>query len=299
MIDVIKYKNWFLGAAAILVSVSIALMVVFGFQWSIDFRGGSLWQLHIPGADPSAVRDFFETELGANVSSISYDSASETYSVAFEEITDAERQEELPKIAERFPGAEELDFWSISPAVSEEMKQKALTAILLVLVGISAYIAFAFRKVSQPIQSWKYGIVTLISLAHDVIVPAGLFALLGHLIGASVDTNFVVALLVVMSFSVHDTIVVFDRVRENLLKYAGKETLSATINRSVNETLHRSINTSLTLVIVLIALYFLGPIGLKLFVLTILVGTVAGTYSSIFVGSPLLAVAERLSGKKK
>ena len=156
------------------------------------------------------------------------------------------------------------------------------------MLGISLYIAFAFRKVSYPIKSWKYGIITLITLFHDVIIPAGLLAVLGRRLGIEIDTNFVVALLVVMGFSVHDTIVVFDRIRENLLLQKNRLDLPVIINNSVNQTFVRSINTSLTLILVLLALFFFGPVTLKYFILTILVGTTVGTYSSIFVASPLL-----------
>ena len=153
------------------------------------------------------------------------------------------------------------------------------------LFGISTYIAWAFRKVSRPIASWKYGLVTLVTLFHDVSIPLGLVAFLG----VEIDTNIIVALLVVMGFSVHDTIVVFDRIRENV-KTHWRNTVSFAdiVNRSVRETIARSINTSLTLIFVLVALLIWGPESLFYFLLALLVGTVAGTYSSIFVASPLL-----------
>ena len=158
------------------------------------------------------------------------------------------------------------------------------------LIGISLFIAFAFRKVSRPIRSWKYGVVTLVTLFHDVVIPAGLFAYLGRFYGVEADTNFIVALLVVMGFSVHDTIVVFDRIRENLLLGREGAGLAEVVNKSINETLARSINTSVTLVLVLVALLLFGPATLTYFVLAILVGVILGTYSSIFVASPLLVI---------
>jgi preprotein translocase subunit SecF len=276
---------------------SIVTISVFGFQWGVDFRGGSLWQMGIENTTSDEVRSFFADTLGVEVSSVSYDRTTDTYALSFEEISDATRQEYFEMIKEAFPSAEEQDFWVVSPVVSEELKQKSMRAIGLVLLGISLYIAFAFRKVSRPIASWKYGIVTLVTLTHDVLVPAGLFAILGIYAGALVDVNFVVALLVVMGFSVHDTIVVFDRVRENILRSSGKEGIEETVNKSVNETLHRSINTSLTLIVVLLALYFVGPVSLRYFILTILVGTIAGTYSSIFIASPLLVVVSKAAKK--
>ena len=184
--------------------------------------------------------------------------------------------------------AKELDFWSVSPIVSKELSTKAWWAVGLVMIAISLYVTFAFRKVSKPVKSWKYGFITLLTLAHDVILPVGLFAILGRTQNVFVDINFIVALLVVMGFSVHDTIVVFDRIRETLLRQPGKVNLEEVIDKSVTATVARSINTSLTLILVLLAIYFFGPISLKYFILAILVGTIAGVYSSIFVASPLL-----------
>jgi len=174
------------------------------------------------------------------------------------------------------------------------LKTKAMWAIVLVLIGISLFIAWAFRKVSEPVKSWKYGIVTLITLVHDVSIPAGLLALLGYWKGIEIDTNFIVALLVVMGFSVHDTIVVFDRIRENLTLNRGRKfDLGDIIRFSVKETFTRSVNTSLTLILVLVVLLAFGPPSLFYFILTILVGTIFGTYSSIFVASPLLYLWQR------
>jgi preprotein translocase subunit SecF len=165
-----------------------------------------------------------------------------------------------------------------------------------VILGISLYIAFAFRKVSHPVQSWKYGLITLATLVHDTVIPAGLFAVLGRFAGVEIDINFLVALLLVMGFSVHDTIVVFDRIRENLRIGIGKQSsFEELVNTSVNQTMARSINTSLTLVLVLLALYFFGSAVLSYFILAILVGVIFGTYSSIFVASPLLTLWKRKS----
>ena len=183
-----------------------------------------------------------------------------------------------------------MSFQSISPSVGANLRNNSIIAIILVLVGISLYIAFAFRKASRPISSWKYGWITLLTLFHDVAIPAGMLAILGHFANVQIDSDFIVALLVVMGFSVHDTIVVFDRIRENLLNHRGKMPFATIVNDSVNQTLARSINTSLTLILVLLALYFVGPADLQYFVLTLLVGVTTGIYSSIFIASPALVV---------
>ncbi len=299
MFDLIKHKNKFLGVSAAFVLFGVVSMAVFGFRLAVDFTGGSLWQIKVPGSDVQKIEELFKSDLNLPVSGISFDRAEDIYAVTLGELSDDDRQASFEIIKSRFSSAEDLDFWRVSPSVSKELRQKSITAVVLVMVAISLYVAFVFRKVSRPVSSWKYGLITLITLAHDVVIPAGVFALLGKFTGIAVDTNFIVALLVVMGFSVHDTIVVFDRIRENLTKARTSDiSLEGIVNISVNETFVRSINTSLTLVLVLLSLYFWGPIGLQYFVLTMLIGTVVGTYSSIFVASPLLVVAHRMRSKR-
>jgi len=192
------------------------------------------------------------------------------------------------------PEFEELRFETIGPTVGKTLQSKSLQAIVMVVLGISIYVTYAFRQASRPVASWKYGLATIFTLFHDVAIPLGVFAWLGEFKHVEVDVNFVTAMLVVMGFSVHDTIVVFDRIRENLMLNRGRTiNLGQIINFSVKETLARSINTSLTLFLVLIALLMVGPSSLFYFILTILVGTIFGTYSSIFVASPLLYLSQK------
>ncbi|MDP3947362.1 MAG: protein translocase subunit SecF [bacterium] len=291
MINVIGKKWLFLGISGALVLASVVTIVVYGFREGIDFRGGTLWQITAVngGVSESALRDFL-AEQGTHDAVITRVEQSGAFLVRFKTVTEEEHQSYLAALHGRFAGAEELAFQSIGPSIGAELRRKALWGVALVLVGISLFIAFAFRKVSRPIRSWKYGVVTLVTLLHDVAIPAGLFAYLGYAYRVEIDTNFIVALLVVMGFSVHDTIVVFDRIRENLLVGRNTGELAGLVNRSVNETMARSINTSLTLILVLVALLLFGPTTLTYFVLTILVGVTLGTYSSIFVASPLLVV---------
>ena len=285
----LKYKNVLLGISALLVVLSIISVSVFGFKLGIDFTSGSLWQVEVPNASMEDVRGFFSEKFDINELNISLDEGSDVFTLSLRELPDAERQEIIGALKVNFgPETKELDFWSVSPIVSKELSSKALWAVGLVMIAISLYITFVFRTVSRPVKSWKYGLITLLTLAHDVILPAGLFALLGKTQNVFVDINFIVALLVVMGFSVHDTIVVFDRIRETLLRQTGKPDMGEVIDKSIISTVARSINTSLTLILVLLALYFFGPMSLKYFILAILVGTTAGVYSSIFVASPLL-----------
>jgi preprotein translocase subunit SecF len=274
-------------------------LLAFGLRPGIDFTSGSLWQIQVPGISVEDFRQFMGQDLGMGEVNVLSDEGGSVFTVTLRELSNEERMDVLAKLKAKFgEGVVEQDFSSISPTVSKELTTKAWWAIGLVLLGISLYVAFAFRKVSQPVSSWKYGLITLLSLAHDVLIPAGLFAVLGAYRGVAVDINFMVALLVVMGFSVHDTIVVFDRVRENLTKWGDRIGLEELIDKSITQTIVRSINTSLTLFIVLVALYIWGPINLKFFVLAILVGTIAGAYSSIFVASPMLLFVNRKKGPK-
>ena len=177
------------------------------------------------------------------------------------------------------------------------MKQKSVNAIFFVLLAIVLYISWAFRKVSRPVESWKYGLGAVIALAHDVLITAGVFSVLGHFYGIEVGIPFIAALLTILGFSVHDTIVVFDRTRENLLKSSKNEQFAEIVNKSLNETLVRSINTSMTVIITLLAIYLFGGASIKYFALALLVGVTFGTYSSIFVASALLVTSYKLTIK--
>ena len=193
--------------------------------------------------------------------------------------------------------AKEERFNSIGPVVGSQLKNKAIIAIIIVIICIVLFITFAFRKVSRPVASWKYGLATIVALAHDVIIPTGIFVTWIHFHGGEIDLLFVTALLAILGYSVHDTIVVFDRVRENLRTGSGKEPFVETVGKSVTQTFGRSINTSLTIFLALIALYFIGGESTKDFAFVLLIGVIAGTYSSIFVASPLLVTLERLQKK--
>jgi len=192
---------------------------------------------------------------------------------------------------------------AIGPSVGKELRTKSIIAIILVSLGIIAFIAFAFRHVSQPVKSWKYGSVAVVALIHDIIIPTGAFALLGYFFGYEVDLLFVMGLLVILGYSVNDTIVVFDRTRENLSRLQdgddatnvinGKQvspnsTFGQVVGLSLDQTFARSLNTSLTTLVVLVCLYIFGGESTNHFALMLIVGVVSGTYSSIFLASPLL-----------
>ncbi|OJI06276.1 protein-export membrane protein SecF [bacterium CG10_46_32] len=186
-------------------------------------------------------------------------------------------------------------FESIGPVIGEELKQKSLYAMVAVIVAIVLYIAWAFRKVSDPVSSWKYGVSAVVALGHDVIIPTGVFVILGKVAGIEIDILFVTALLTILGFSVNDTIIVFDRTRENLSRDHHRHEFDWIVNRSVNETMRRSVYTSLTVFLVLGAIYFYGGDSIKNFALALIIGVVVGTYSSIFLASPLLVEWEKRS----
>lgn len=293
--NIIHHRKLFVGIAILLVAAGITSIAYFGFRPSIEFAGGTLWQLTFPQKE--VTRGELETAFRETLrvpDAIITEAGTNGFLIRLPEISEARHIELKTKLGESFGEVEELSFQTIGAAIGDETQRKSITAFILVLVAISLYIAFAFRHVSYPVRSWKYGLITLLTLAHDAIIPAGLFALLGHLYHIEIDVNFIVAILMVMGFSVHDTIVVFDRIRENLrTSVRGKFSFEELVNTSINQTMARSVNTSLTLVLVLVALYFLGAASLHYFVLTILVGVIMGTYSSIFVASPLLTMWQK------
>src|SRR3989344_6010628 len=254
--DIIKHKWIFLGFSGVLVLASAIAIVLFGLRPAIDFTGGTLWQIRIPNTeDRIQESQIIETlvEQGIENPSVLRETSSDSFLIKTKPLSEAEHQQILSALEERVGSVEELRFESIGPTIGSQLRSKAIWAGILVLLAISVYIAISFRKVSYPVQSWKYGITTLVTLFHDVVIPAGLLAVLGRYRGIEIDTNFIVALLVIMGFSVHDTIVVFDRIRENVL-LRKSESFQQTVNMSIWQTIARSVNTSLTLVLMLVAM---------------------------------------------
>lgn len=291
---IVKFRYIFFFISGALIVASVALVFIFGLKVGIDFTGGTLWQLAITQNNAERTQNyteelkiFFENELGVKNVTTYQEAESQSYLIRFGHISEEQHQQYLQQIKNKFGEINELRYETIGPTIGKELKGKAIWAVILMLLGISLYVAYAFRKVSYPIKSWKYGVITLLTLFHDVIISVGFLAFLSWKYGIELDTKFIVALMVILGFSVHDTIVVFDRIRENLLNRSAKE-LGEIINISVSQTIARSINTSLTLVLVLLALFFYGPLSLKYFVLLIMTGTIVGTYSSIFIASPSL-----------
>ena len=295
---IIKHKFVFLAISAVVLLSSIAAVLMYGLKLGIDFKGGTLLEVNYTETRPELA--LVSPVLAAhNVSeAIVQEVGATALSIKSAPLSESERTDlvEGLTINGTYP-LTETSFTSIGPSVGRELTHKAVLAVILVAIAIVLYVAFAFRGVSEPVSSWKYGLIAIVTLMHDVAIPSGVFAVLGHFRGAEVDTLFVVALLTVLGISVSDTIVVFDRVRENLRNRIAP-TFRDTVGKSLSQTFVRSINTSLTVIIVLVSLYFFGPESTKNFSLVLIVGMAFGTYSSIFVASPLLVLVEQDQARK-
>jgi preprotein translocase subunit SecF len=296
----VRNRVIFYTISVFLISASIASVFVWGLNYGIDFKGGALLEVSYTGTRPDI------EEMKASLAKLSLKEYSirptgtQGFIVRTLESDEATHQKLLGALTTSTSLPKEERFDSIGPTLGTELEQKAWLSIGLVMLAIVGFITFAFRKVSEPVSSWKYGLVAILALLHDVIIPIGAYSALGHFFGYEVDTLFVTALLVILGFSVHDTIVVFDRVRENLRRNREnrlQESFDETVGKSLMQTMARSINTSLTTILALLALYFVGSEATKHFSLALLIGISAGTYSSIFIASMLLVTLQKWSAK--
>ena len=296
MIPIIQKKNIPFTISTILFTVSVILLVVVGIKPGIDFTGGTLIQLRFEGERPerAALQTVVEgLELG-NVLIQPADSDSHIVKMAYLEEDDHQRLLSSVRTAyesEEYKVVEE-SVETIGPSISSDLRSRSIKAGFGVVIAIILFIAYSFRKVSKPVSSWKFGITAIIALLHDVIITMGVFVLLGHFLGVEVGIPFVVAMLTILGYSVNDTIVVFDRIREKLMRKEYKN-FAETVNVGVNETIPRSINTSVTTLLVLLGLCIFGGESVRFFSLSLVIGIILGTYSSLFLASPLLVWWEK------
>lgn len=284
---IIKYKKIFFALAILLVAGSIVTMIVRGFNVGVDFTGGSVLEVtydHRPSV--ALIKGHVApVESGAEFQEVGADGLIVRTAV----IDQTQKDVILSALSFDDAHATEKRFNTIGPTVGKQLRSKAIISVIFVSLAIILFIAFAFRKVTKPISSWVYGLLAIVVLVHDVVLPAGFFSLF-HL---QVDTLFVVGLLTILGVSINDTIVVFDRIRENLhsneTKHV-KEDFAHTIGKSINQTFTRSIMTSVTVLIALAALYLFGPETTRTLSIAMFLGMFFGTYSSIFLASPLLVV---------
>lgn len=283
--NIIGKRKIFYTISGLLITLSVVALILWGLEFGIEFKGGAILEIVYINLSRPEINSVYDSLKDLKLNDLRITPVgNDGLTLRFRETDETTHQNVITALT---PPIEEKRFSSIGPTVGAELKQNSVRAIILVLLGISLYIAWAFRHVSRPISSWRYGVATLVALFHDLIIPIGLFAFLGRFYGIEIGTYFVVALLVILGFSVHDTIVVFDRIRENLKRYAHLD-FPEIVNQSINETLVRSVSTSFTVLLTLFALFFFGGESLKYFVLTLLVGVFFGTYSSIFIASTLL-----------
>ena len=284
----IQKSKIFYSFSGIIITISLLSLLIWGFNFGIDFTGGSLWELSVAeniNQSTEKINNYLkESDLGQ----VDIQATSENSLILrFSNISEEKHIKLLGELKEIIPSVEERRFESIGPSIGQELKTKSIWAIILVFFGILTYLWYAFRHSSLRVPSYRYGILAVLVLMHDAIFIIGLFVILGKFQGWEVNSDFLVALLVVIGYSVHDTIVVFDRIRENF-KLKIKDSLENIINLSIQQTLVRALNTSLTTIFPLLTLYFFGPLSIKILVVAMISGVIIGTYSSVFLAAPLL-----------
>jgi len=287
---IVKHKAFFFWLTGLILAAAVGAIVVFGLPLGIDFTGGTLMKVSY-GTERPALSDIQAQVSQVPLGPVSVRAVGDTeVAIRTRTMTPEEHTAVLSAISAN-ASTTELAYTSVGPSLGSQFTAKAFWAILAVILAIVVYIAFAFRKVSRPVPNWGYGLIVVAMLAIDIIVPTGFYAALCHYTGAEVDSLFVVALLALLGYCVNDVIVIFDRIREHLAnndKTGLKESFEDTVGKSIDETMTRSINTGLTVVLALAALIFLGADATRDFALVMLVGVVAGTFSSIARSAPLL-----------
>ncbi len=305
---IVKNRKIFYSISIILVLVSIVALSIWGLSFGIDFKGGSSLEFQYKEARPSV------EVVKAQIDSLNFEptikgvysivpTGEEGYILNLRALTETERTEIISILSENVANPIEIKkFNSVGPTLGHEASIKSMISIVLVVICILLFLTFSFRKVSKPVSSWKYGVISIIGLCHNIIIPTGAFAILNHYYhGYQVDTLFVTAILVILGFSVHDTIVVFDRVRENLKNNNGiknPKSFEEVVGDSISQTFVRSINTSLTTLLAILVVYIMGPVATKNFSLALMIGIFFGTYSSICIGSNLLVTVDKWQNKK-
>jgi preprotein translocase subunit SecF len=287
------------AVSLVIIIVSVAMWGMYGLQLGVDFRGGSVTEIEFLKGRPDtgAVRDLLAKNAALKDLSVSA-AGDNALVVRAAQLTESDHQALLSAINASFKANEpqEIRFDSIGPAIGEELKSRSLWAIVLVIISIAIYIAIMFRAMRRILSPWAMSLATMVALLHDVIIPIGLFAALGHWSGVEINAVFVAAILTIMGYSISDTVVVFDRVRENILRGV-KASFPEVVHLSIMQTLARSIATNITTLLSLVAIYLFGGDGIKYFALALIVGIFSGAYSSIFVASPILVWFGRRGGK--
>jgi len=298
---IIQKRKFFLTFSTLAVIGSILALFFWGLNFGVDFTGGSLLEVGFKNYQPT-VTEIQDSLKDIGLHGLVVQPTNDSIILRFKESTEEAHQAVLAKLqtlaaAKTGASLTELQFDAVGSSVGQELKSKSFNAVAIVFVMIIIYISWAFKKVSKPVASWKYGVAAIIALIHDVLFILGVFSVLGHFYGIEINTPFIAAVLTVLGYSVSDTIIVFDRIRENLPK--SQEDFENTVNRSVNQTITRSINTSISSTLALLAILFFGGDTIKDFALALVVGIFVGTYSSIFIASPVLVVWDNFTRRRK
>ena len=294
--NIVGRKNWYFGLSLLVLIPGIIALFLWGLNLSIDFTGGS--RLTLAFKDNVTKNNVELVDKTLKAQQIKVASIEKSKKLIFVRTSPMDQNQNSKFMDALSKNVKQQEFETIGPVIGQETTLNALKAVGIASVLIIIYITWSFRKVPKPASSLRFGVCAIIALVHDVLVVVGVFAILGHFFGVEVDSLFVTAILTVIGFSVHDTIVVFDRIRENLKK-TGSSNFAKTVNESIIQTIARSLNTSLTVVLVLIALLLFGGESIRWFVVALLIGVISGTYSSIFNAAPLLVLWQEISNKKQ
>lgn len=301
-----KRKIWYF-VSGILVLLSIFSLMFFKLNLAIDFTGGSLLDIELTNSvnkniDLSSGNSFAKY-LNENISNdktgniLVQKTSDKSFTLRFKEIGQEDKNALINNLKDKIDqNIKEMSFEAIGPVLGTELKKNTFKAIIIAFIAIVLYIAYAFRKVSYPIKSWKYGIIGIIALLHDIIITVGIFTILGVVLNIEVDMLFITALLTILGYSINDTIVIYDRIRENVLKI--NDNFESVVNKSLNETMARSLNTTITTLLSLFAVFFFGGDSIKMFALALIIGITLGAYSSIFIASSLLVTLHNIESKK-
>lgn len=296
--NIIGRKNWYFGLSLLILIPGIIAIFLWGLNLSIDFTGGSRLTLSFNNVvSDSHVQAVDKALRNEKIKVASIEKSNKLIFVRTSPIDQSQNNKFTSALSKNFKDVREQEIETIGPAIGQETTWNALKAVGIASILIILYITLSFRQVPKPASSFRFGVCAIIALIHDVLVVVGVFAILGHFFKVEVDSLFVTAILTIIGFSVHDTIVVFDRIRENLKKTGGSD-FSKTFNESIIQTIDRSLNTSLTVFLVLVALLLFGGESIRWFVVALLIGIIVGTYSSIFIASSILVIWEEWSRKK-
>ncbi len=287
--NITALRRIWISFSACLVALSLGASLLIGLKLGLDFTGGARWDMQFEApTTPQAIQTFFDgrTELTQEVDV--QRSEDQTFLVTIEDLDDKTIQTLASDLRTEVGNFTEVSYRKVDATIGQSFKQKSLYAIVAALTGIILFVAFVFRRIPEAINPWRFGGVAIIALFHDIAIVFGLFVVLGMITGVELDLPFITALLATLGFSVNDTIVILDRVRENIRVQKAHETFEDTVENSIQQTLMRSINTSISTLLPLLGLLFLGAEAIFYFVLALTVGILIGTYSSIFLAAPLL-----------